>query len=71
MIYLEILHRGVITVHSPPYIAVQKKETIAFLLVRNWNCLTQAAVSSSSSSVFKRKLQYVNFNGRGSAHCFY
>ena len=39
-------------------------------LVRNWYWLTQDAVSSSSTSVFKRKLQDVNFNGRGSAYCF-
>ena len=42
-------------------------------LVRNWNCLTQEAVHSSSTSVLKIKLQDVNFNGRGSVpmHSFY
>ncbi len=39
-------------------------------LVRKWNCLTQDAVSSSSISMFKQKLQDVNSNGRGIAHCF-
>ncbi len=34
-------------------------------LVRKWNCLTQNVASSSTTSLFKRKLQHVNFNGGG------
>ncbi len=50
MFYLaRLIYRGVITVNSPLYIAVQIK----------------GAVSSGSTSVFKRKLQDVNFNGGG------
>ncbi len=59
-----LIHRRVITVNAPPCIAVQKKWKLfcSNRLVRNWNGLTQDAVSSSSTSVFKRKLQDVNFN---------
>ncbi len=57
MIYLGMLiHRGVITVNSPPYIAVQKKELILVEWIGKKLELFKTAVSSSSTGVFKRKL---------------
>ncbi len=49
------------------YCRIEKRKVFwSNRLVRKWNCLTQDAASSSSTSVFKRKLQDMNFNGRGS-----